>query len=990
MQYCFFYYFAPHLKKVNFIFFIPFFYLTHTVFAQRNDSLKIKAIDDAALTIKKKHFTYFISNRFSDDNKYDVFKSIPQYNKPQVIIIKGTFEASGNQNTKQAKLIVQNASNNEIVGIYNTNKYSGSYIMLLVPNVKYFIKIELKNYGNFKELVEIPLKTDFEVCHQDIKIKADAQKKGHITITNFFNDEDEKVAYIKSISDSTEIISKNEEVLEYSNDGKTLIKKNKSSIDELLKEELAQLKKKPVNALALFMAKKYEQSAVMFGELLKIDPLEPFYNYYYGISLFKLNKNKPKIIQALQIATQAKEVNYDAFLYLAKTYHQSYLFSEALTALDEYSKKAKPQELNTNFVNQLIQNCKSGNELMASPVNIDVLKRTPANEADVLNNFDNETTSQYIRYKTDAFTSPLEKLKKQKFLLSNFNKHYFVHVGYADKTATQTDLFKNLLLPNGKLSLSSKIESEINTAFDENYPFISSDGKTLYFSSKGHNSMGGYDIFKSTRPDTTSEWGIPENLGYPINSPFDDFMFVPDTAAQYASFLSNRKENKLEIINIKLPKGSGQYYVLKGNFSYGDSTNNHDGLITLFNNKTGENAGTYKPNINTGNYLMILSPSAKYEVNVEAKDYAELNGAFDVPDKRGDFVLKQIMKGVKEKNNKKTLKIINYFTQYESDKLNLDNLSALAKKEEKNSQPVATKKVSRTAIEQEKDKTDLETAENLYEKSLYQEAATIYSKLQPILNFTPNQHYQYGISLYHSKRNKPECIKELEIASKYKDVSPDIYYFLAKSYYENYQFSDAINLFKKFITLASPDLSAKYNIEKEISYCQNGIKLINNPTLILEIYEKKRSDLSNFQNAITGLESGGRILVLTDDLKSSIDKKKNHKPLFYLTPDKSTIYVSSYGEDETNSKDIYCIKKLSSGKWSAPMPIATINTSLDEDYPCLSADGKTLYFSSKGYDSMGGYDIYKSTWNNETQTWDKPINLGSPVNSPFDDLYFLE
>jgi hypothetical protein len=63
---------------------------------------------------------------------------------------------------------------------------------------------------------------------------------------------------------------------------------------------------------------------------------------------------------------------------------------------------------------------------------------------------------------------------------------------------------------------------------------------------------------------------------------------------------------------------------------------------------------------------------------------------------------------------------------------------------------------------------------------------------------------------------------------------------------------------------------------------------------------------------------------------------------------------------------------------------------MDEEYPSLSKDGKTLYFSSKGWENMGGYDIFKSTWDENTETWSKPVNLGSPINSPFEDIYFLE
>ncbi len=62
----------------------------------------------------------------------------------------------------------------------------------------------------------------------------------------------------------------------------------------------------------------------------------------------------------------------------------------------------------------------------------------------------------------------------------------------------------------------------INTKY-EYAPFIHPDGKSLYFSSKGHNSMGGYDIFKSTL--LNGKWSIPVNLGHPINTP-DEMMLI--------------------------------------------------------------------------------------------------------------------------------------------------------------------------------------------------------------------------------------------------------------------------------------------------------------------------------------------------------------------------------------------------------------------------------------------------------------------------------
>jgi hypothetical protein len=63
----------------------------------------------------------------------------------------------------------------------------------------------------------------------------------------------------------------------------------------------------------------------------------------------------------------------------------------------------------------------------------------------------------------------------------------------------------------------------------------------------------------------------------------------------------------------------------------------------------------------------------------------------------------------------------------------------------------------------------------------------------------------------------------------------------------------------------------------------------------------------------------------------------------------------------------------------------TINTEYDENYPALSPDGKTLYFASKGHDSMGGYDIFRASFNEDAGSWFMPMNMGFPLNTPLDD-----
>ncbi len=109
-----------------------------------------------------------------------------------------------------------------------------------------------------------------------------------------------------------------------------------------------------------------------------------------------------------------------------------------------------------------------------------------------------------------------------------------------------------------------------------------------------------------------------------------------------------------------------------------------------------------------------------------------------------------------------------------------------------------------------------------------------------------------------------------------------------------------------------------------------------------------------------------------------------------LTADGNQLFFSSNREGGIGGFDIYTSMKDKKGNWASPKNIGKeINTSFDEESPFIAADGKTLYFSSRGHEGMGGYDIYKSVYNEKTKKWSKPENLGYPINSVDDDIYFV-
>ena len=106
-----------------------------------------------------------------------------------------------------------------------------------------------------------------------------------------------------------------------------------------------------------------------------------------------------------------------------------------------------------------------------------------------------------------------------------------------------------------------------------------------------------------------------------------------------------------------------------------------------------------------------------------------------------------------------------------------------------------------------------------------------------------------------------------------------------------------------------------------------------------------------------------------------------------LSMGNDTLYFSSNGRGGFGGMDIYMSIKDKDGNWGKAINLGPrINTPYDEDSPSISADNITLYFSSKGHNSMGGFDVYKSVF--EYNQWMEPLNMGMPVNSSGDDIYF--
>jgi outer membrane protein OmpA-like peptidoglycan-associated protein/Tol biopolymer transport system component len=222
----------------------------------------------------------------------------------------------------------------------------------------------------------------------------------------------------------------------------------------------------------------------------------------------------------------------------------------------------------------------------------------------------------------------------------------------------------------GNWSKPRKLEV-INTEFDEDCPFMHPDGKTLYFSSKGHSSMGGYDIFKTTRTSSGS-WTTPENLGYPINTASDEIYFVLGADGKIG-FYSSDKEGGLgqqDIYSIRMPVcAAPKLALLKGRVQDEITGKPLAACLIITDNQSKEVIAKLYSNEQTGEYLVPLPSGKNYGIAIESKgclfhsenicfsdkdDYVEINK--DIPLVRAEKGSKVVLRNIFFDSGKTDLK----------------------------------------------------------------------------------------------------------------------------------------------------------------------------------------------------------------------------------------------------------------------------------------------------------------------------------------------
>lgn len=207
------------------------------------------------------------------------------------------------------------------------------------------------------------------------------------------------------------------------------------------------------------------------------------------------------------------------------------------------------------------------------------------------------------------------------------------------------DIYKASKLPNGDWGQIENLGPTINTAYDETSPFIHPDDKTLYFSSNGHNSMGGFDIFSTNL--TNDSWTKPKNMGYPVNTPGDNLFFTVTAKGNHAYFSASIGSDCYggkDIYMLTLPNsGNIPLTVVRGHI-YDQDNKPVMANFTVTDNETKQIVGRYHSNSVSGKYLLVFPPGKNYSFMVEANGYTPHSEYVYVPNQKTYYDIFQEIK----------------------------------------------------------------------------------------------------------------------------------------------------------------------------------------------------------------------------------------------------------------------------------------------------------------------------------------------------------
>lgn len=416
---------------------------------------------------------------------------------------------------------------------------------------------------------------------------------------------------------------------------------------------------------ALFAEERFAEALPLYSQLVSLEPGDRRLNYHFGTCVLHGGGDREKAIGFLKYAAEDPAMPALAWYWLGRAYHLNYRFTDALNAYQRFRGTGDGKAIAAHPVDALEQQCRNGQQLLSSLKEITVSSKVEVEDREFFRYYDLEGIGGRIVVTPDELKTPLDKKYAGRSLIYLPDKPGPIYFGsYGKDGKNGRDIYRTEILPNGTFAAPVRLAGFINTDQDEDFPFMHPDGKSFYFASKGHNSMGGYDIFKSTYDRGMDVFGRPENLDFAVNTPDEDLFYIVDGEGRQACFASARSssQNMLHVYRVSTEQVPVVLTVLKGTFASAFDPEDRKAHIVVEDGLTREVVADVRTDIN-GTYLISLPRSGRYRFLVEAGPSGRTHaGIVEVPRSDGPRAYRQELK-LEDQGGQERLVIRNYFEE---------------------------------------------------------------------------------------------------------------------------------------------------------------------------------------------------------------------------------------------------------------------------------------------------------------------------------------
>ena len=318
-----------------------------------------------------------------------------------------------------------------------------------------------------------------------------------------------------------------------------------------LQKERAHLRETLEQARTLFTKGDYEKAKPVFKKYAKSQPSNGNYNYWYGVCCLKTGEAE-EAVKPLEMAVKKRVASGQ--LYLGQAYNDTYRFEDAVNCFEEYITDLKKRKRPTEEAEKLLEKSKADLRMLKGVEDVSIIDSFVVDKSTFLNAY---------------------KISEESGKLFTFNE-FFKTEGDNPGTVYETEIGNKIYYSEkgerGNLDILSKnklldewsngrpLPGSINDSGNANYPFVMADGVTIYYASDGEG-LGGYDIFVTRYNTNTDTYLVPENVGMPFNSPYNDYMYVIDEYNNLGWFASDRFQPEGKVcIYVFIPNNSKQTY----------------------------------------------------------------------------------------------------------------------------------------------------------------------------------------------------------------------------------------------------------------------------------------------------------------------------------------------------------------------------------------------------------------------------------------------